>query len=476
MAFLVLVLINVSYSAVEFTETIRGSGEAYSRTDAGSGHDRVNGMGDHTYFRHLKVEDGASELASIYTLNSSSDNKSTINGMKEDIMNDTTGLTTTIETSTSIIYLPPEREDVYKNTTKGSTMNDVENNARTNRYSFSLDVPGGMKGKKAYTNIEETSTINDMENIARTNRYSVSLDVPGGIKHLVEVNTKGSIASVSTTNQNEKLATSSFYINSSSGNIVEEAATSDERKHAIPIAQSRLSGKFDVQSQLTDKSSPNMFASDADRLRSSLESADVKGEVARQENFVPSTVTTYTSASGSVDKTEGQMEIKEGQPFSMEKTTNSKSSGEVQGNYEGYAVESSNFIFYLPPTFGSLRNERTNVSPNSGFQGNEGNADSNGGQVIETDDAIIYLPPLPKTISPGEILARDSYHLGGFFPQNRNEHVGWKVRRDDYFLDNVSPSDSIGNVSPRKPIELGGKENADKLRLIYNASRDLFTR
>jgi hypothetical protein len=117
-----------------------------------------------------------------------------------------------------------------------------------------------------------------------TNYYIISSKRPGGIQHSAEIRSKGDISSTNTIQHGLVSASSDFNMSAKNGTIKEDVVTFENSGHGQSMVQTMANGSMGIESHLLDDTKLEATQSEGERLLNSLESVNLKGEVARQES------------------------------------------------------------------------------------------------------------------------------------------------------------------------------------------------
>lgn len=162
--------------------------------------------------------------------------------------------------------------------------------ARTDTDAAKDQVNG--TGSQNYTrvlNLQKTATTLKSEYILSsnlsggTNHYYAQMNSPDGLEHFVSIYADSDIKSVSTITQVEDKVSSDYSIESKSATLSEGITDSSDGKTRKEIAETEISGSFNLKSKLADDGemaeSPSSF--DPRSMMEKLESADMVGETGR---------------------------------------------------------------------------------------------------------------------------------------------------------------------------------------------------
>jgi hypothetical protein len=199
--------------------------------------------------------------------------------------------------------------------------------ARTDTDAAKDQVNG--TGSQNYTrvlNLQKTATTLKSEYLLSsnlsggTNHYYAQMNSPDGLEHFISIYADSDIKSVSTITQFEDKASSDYSIESKSATLSEGITDSSDGKTQKEIAETEISGSFNLKSKLVDDGkmaeSPSSF--DPMSMMKKLESADLTSEtglidvtVSETEVFLvgePTTVvksvssTNFTTPDGTTDR------------------------------------------------------------------------------------------------------------------------------------------------------------------------------
>jgi len=199
--------------------------------------------------------------------------------------------------------------------------------ARTDTDAAKDQVNG--TGSQNYTrvlNLQKTATTLKSEYLLSsnlsggTNHYYAQMNSPDGLEHFISIYADSDIKSVSTITQSADKVSTDYSIESKSATLSEGITDSSDGKTRKEIAETEISGSFNLNSKLTDDGemaeSPSSF--DPKSMMEKLESTDMAGEtglidvtVSETEVFLvgePTTVvksvpsTTLTTPDGTTDR------------------------------------------------------------------------------------------------------------------------------------------------------------------------------
>jgi hypothetical protein len=334
------------------------------------------------------------------------------------------------------------------------------------------------------------------------NTYMIALNRKEAISHSAEIHSIGDISSTSNVKYSPVGASTAFDVSAQRGTIEESVVSFLDKRYGLPthgldMVQTFTNGSMGIQSHLVDDAKLEEDISDADKLRESLESVNLYGEIARRELYINKTVlmvegreipyvdygplprekmeSLLSNTSPERETTPkvlldsmARLGITDATSISESSSTGPSDGESLIEKYERLSESEKENVKISPSGEGeSTCSINSTIASNNVSTGSSNKTDDNwndsnktiefeekiganastfmsgkgADQILETEDTIFVLntlwPTLEKMYPLNE--TRNTFKLGG--PQQRLgiAFVGRKVRADDYFSEEKLP-------------------------------------